>query len=296
MGIGVDDDMRDTSSSPQTELADQKGSSAGGRKGSPEHDMTARSGNPHPMCADHAPSTAWSVPCCFGSPLPHSGIHGGGVEASEAMPSTMCLDQPEDDAADSVRASRDGEPEFHLHVDSGKYADSVFKISNLKEVPSIGRSRRNNVSLLADDQVSRFHAYFELLEDGSVVIKDGSQETGSSSSNGTFVNSNCTRIDSKGYKLHYGDVISIGATDLHVVKGTVQVSTCTTPVMQVHARSLGLDYKPAGWRSTSKDACSQRWSADNLYMAPQPPLDHRLTRTWHDRPFCGFSGCSLATL
>jgi hypothetical protein len=251
--------------------------------------MTARRGNPHPMCADEArPSTAGRLPCCFGSPLPHSGTHGGGGGVSKAMASTMGLEQPEDDAANSVRASRDGEPEFHLHVDSGKYVDSVFKISNLREMPSIGRSRRNNVSLLADDQVSRFHAYFELLEDGSVVIKDGNHETGSSSSNGTFVNSNCTRIDSKGYKLHYGDVISIGATDLNVVKGTVQVSTCTTPVMQVHARSLGLDYKPAGWRSTSKDACSQRWSAHSLYMAPQPTHHHRRVSAWHGRSLAGF--------
>jgi hypothetical protein len=34
--------------------------------------------------------------------------------------------------------------------------------------------------------------------DGRVLLKDGSHESQEASSNGTFVNSNCTRIDSNG--------------------------------------------------------------------------------------------------
>jgi pSer/pThr/pTyr-binding forkhead associated (FHA) protein len=46
--------------------------------------------------------------------------------------------------------------------------------------------------------VSRFHAYLTATSDGRVLLKDGNREVREASSNGTFVNSNCTRIDASG--------------------------------------------------------------------------------------------------
>ena len=47
-------------------------------------------------------------------------------------------------------------PDFHLRISDGKYIGSICRIPSIAELPGIGRSRRNAICLLADDQVSRF--------------------------------------------------------------------------------------------------------------------------------------------
>jgi hypothetical protein len=47
-------------------------------------------------------------------------------------------------------------PDFHLRISDGKYVGSICRIPSIAELPGIGRSRRNAICLLADDQVSRF--------------------------------------------------------------------------------------------------------------------------------------------
>mmetsp|Transcript_16925 Transcript_16925/g.56104 ORF Transcript_16925/g.56104 Transcript_16925/m.56104 type:complete len:532 (-) Transcript_16925:43-1638(-) len=134
---------------------------------------------------------------------------------------------------EEIRADSSERPPFHLRVSDGKYCDSLFSLCDLRLRPGIGRSRRNQVCLLADDQVSRFHAYFERDERGFVMLKDGSFESGTCSTNGTFVNSNCVRIDQNGYRLHFGDRITIGSSELIVERGALETSVKTEPEPQI---------------------------------------------------------------
>ncbi|EKX48252.1 hypothetical protein GUITHDRAFT_105856 [Guillardia theta CCMP2712] len=126
---------------------------------------------------------------------------------------------------EEIRADSSERPPFHLRVSDGKYCDSLFSLCDLRLRPGIGRSRRN--------QVSRFHAYFERDERGFVMLKDGSFESGTCSTNGTFVNSNCVRIDQNGYRLHFGDRITIGSSELIVERGALETSVKTEPEPQI---------------------------------------------------------------
>lgn len=155
-------------------------------------------------------------------------VHLCEAEASESTRACACLDDEEQ------------LPQFHLRISDGKYIQSIFRVPSLREKPGIGRSRHNAICLLADDQVSRFHAYLELTPEGSVVLKDGNKDSGLASSNGTFVNSNCTRISPLGYALHLGDVIGVGATEMVVEPGHVPHTVCTSPPLHVPPSGIWL--------------------------------------------------------
>ena len=132
-----------------------------------------------------------------------------------------------------------GCPDFHLRISDGKYVGSIYRIPSIGEFPGIGRSRRNAICLLADDQVSRFQAYLDSTPDGHVRLCDGGRESGSRSSNGTFVNSNCARIEPAGHRLFYGDVIAVGATEMVVERGAVAETVCTSPPLQMDSGNNG---------------------------------------------------------
>ena len=140
-------------------------------------------------------------------------------------------------------AGRNGkEPDLHLRISDGKYVGSVYRIPSIDRYPGIGRSRTNDVCLLADDQVSRFQAHLTSTSDGHVLLRDGGHEPFghfTRSSNGTFVNSNCVRIELAGHRLYYGDVISVGATEMVVEKGAVAETVCTSPPLQIPGTNNG---------------------------------------------------------
>jgi hypothetical protein len=83
--------------------------------------------------------------------LAHVGGAAGGAAARR-------VELEEADISDGwilVDGDRSQPPPFHLRVSDGKYVGSLFAIPPLGSFPTIGRSRRNPICLLADDQASR---------------------------------------------------------------------------------------------------------------------------------------------
>ena len=118
-------------------------------------------------------------------------------------------------------------PDFHLRVCTGKHADSVYSIPPISQQPTIGRSRKNAICLLHDEQVSRVQSYFATTPDQYVMLCDGTPERtdGSGASfRGTFLN--CISIK-RGHRIRYGDVILVGATELVVEKNAIRKSHVT---------------------------------------------------------------------
>ena len=160
-----------------------------------------------------------------------------GCGGSSSRPPRVQLEEAEGPGLGIPVVGVDGErPDFHLRICDGKYVGSIYCIPPIRELPGIGRSRRNAICLLADDQVSRFQAHLAATPDGHVRLCDGSAETGARSSNGTFLNSNCHRIDPMGHRLFYGDVIFVGATEMVVEPCAAAENLCTAPPLQASAQ------------------------------------------------------------
>ncbi|KAJ1467613.1 hypothetical protein T484DRAFT_1858241 [Baffinella frigidus] len=169
---------------------DMNGAAAGAGRGEAVNGTVAADGTG----AVEGLNASFAVLLCGG--LGHAASVSG---ANGAARSDVNLEEAEDSDG-WLRVGMDSSvaPPFHLRVSDGKYVGSMFCIPPLDTFPTVGRSRRNPICLLADDQVSRFHAYLTATSDGRVLLKDGSRESREASSNGTFVNSNCTRIDASG--------------------------------------------------------------------------------------------------
>ena len=165
---------------------------------------------------------------------------GGGFGNASDRPARVCLLEVEGPGLGIPATGTNGrDPDFHLRISDGKYVGSVYRIPPISQSPGIGRSRTNDICLLADDQVSRFQAHLTATPDGHVLLRDGGRESNGRSSNGTFVNSNCARIEAAGHRLFYGDVISVGATEMLVEQGAVVETVCTSPPLQVPGTNNG---------------------------------------------------------
>ena len=146
----------------------------------------------------------------------------------------VTLEEPEGPGQGIPVVGIDGDsPDFHLRIRAGKYFGSTFRIPPIRERPGIGRSRCNAICLLADDQVSRFQAHFSATPDGFVLLCDGGHESGSGSSNGSLVNSNCFCIQREGHRLFFGDVIAVGSTEMTVESGAIPATECNSPPVRV---------------------------------------------------------------
>jgi hypothetical protein len=79
---------------------------------------------------------------------------GLGHAAVVSHAQTVNLEEAEDNDG-WLRVGTDSSvpPPFHLRVSDGKYVGSMYSIPPLDTFPTMGRSRRNPICLLADDQV-----------------------------------------------------------------------------------------------------------------------------------------------
>jgi pSer/pThr/pTyr-binding forkhead associated (FHA) protein len=102
-----------------------------------------------------------------------------------------------------IEAERAGQP-FLLYRD-GEGRQQLFAFEPGVEQASVGRRASSDLVLDWDDQVSRLHAQFELVEEDWTVVDDGL------SRNGTFVNGE--RLTGR-RRLADGDTVRFGATTM----------------------------------------------------------------------------------
>ncbi|HEY1592120.1 MAG TPA: FHA domain-containing protein [Solirubrobacteraceae bacterium] len=100
-----------------------------------------------------------------------------------------------------VEAERSGRP-FLLFRD-GDGRQQLFVFASGSSSASVGRRPSSDLVLDWDDQISRLHARFELVDDAWVLVDDGF------SSNGTFVNHE--RLNGR-RRLNDGDTLRFGRT------------------------------------------------------------------------------------
>ncbi len=138
-------------------------------------------------------------------------VCGHPLSAAEEAAATVAIPvgpSPSEEAAPTVAVSTPSAapPAFRLLATSGLLSGRNFSITS--KGLTIGRDHTNCQVVLADDQVSRQHAWIGLNDAGQVVIRD------KNSANGTYVNQ--ARIQEA--VLKPTDEISIGAGAKHLFR------------------------------------------------------------------------------
>jgi ABC transport system ATP-binding/permease protein len=135
----------------------------------------------------HAMSTEQEGPTTVSPPpAPHRVRGGASTVKVESLPSTP--------------------PAFRLVATSGLLSGRTFSITSKGLI--VGRDQSKCQIVLADDQVSRQHAWLGLNESGQVVLRDRD------SANGSFVN----QVRVKEAVLQPNDVVSFGASGKHLFR------------------------------------------------------------------------------
>ena len=126
-------------------------------------------------------------------------VCGHSLNAAEDLPATVAIPGPGEEAIPTVALTNAATPaSFRLAAISGLLSGRNFTITTKGLI--IGRDPNHCQVVLADDQVSRQHAWIGLNEAGQVVVRDNG------SANGTFVNQ--ARVQEA--VLKPGDEVSIG--------------------------------------------------------------------------------------
>lgn len=144
---------------------------------------------------------------------------GRALPVAESAEATMAISPPPTAARPTptvgVPPAREAPPTYKLLATSGLLSGRTFTITAKGLV--IGRDPANCQVVVADDEVSRLHAWIGLNESGEVVVQDRH------SANGTYVNQ--VRVQER--VLRHNDEISVGTGHRHLFR--VETVTAATP-------------------------------------------------------------------